>query len=170
MTSQSFKSKEDSLETGSIHEKSLSLEYGVEAVENDKLIGEQVGSYQLLARIGEGATAAVFRAKHVTFDNRIYAIKILHPLIATRPGMRERFLREAKTAAQLSHKNIISIHDFAIDPHLGPYMVMEYLHGQELQELLKKREPYLFSVFKISLFKCVRHYLLHTPIVLFIET
>lgn len=105
--------------------------------QEDTLAGKELGNYRLLERIGMGATALVYRAEHTKLG-RIYAVKILHPSISIRPGMRERFLREAKTAGQLNHENIIFIADFAIDPELGPYMVMEYLQGENLQDVLKR--------------------------------
>jgi serine/threonine protein kinase len=111
-------------------------EFANELIPADKLIGYQIGNYRLQDQIGEGATAVVYRAQHVSLD-RIYAVKILHPILVSRPGMRERFIREAKTAAQLNHENIIAINDFAIDPHLGPYMVMEFLEGQTLQYVIQ---------------------------------
>lgn len=107
------------------------------AQEEDALAGKRIGNYRLIERIGMGATALVYRAEHTQLG-RTYAVKILHPSISIRQGMRERFLREAKTAGQLNHKNIIFIADFAIDPELGPYMVMEYLHGENLQDVLKR--------------------------------
>lgn len=120
----------------------------------DPWIGQILGNYRLLQRIGEGATAIVYRAEHVQLG-RIYALKILHPMIATRPGMRERFLREAQTVAQLEHENIIFINDFAIDPQLGPYMVMEYLQGHTLKDVLETHGPQpLPLVLSISLQVC----------------
>lgn len=120
----------------------------------DPWINQILGNYRLLQRIGEGATAIVYRAQHVQLES-IYAIKILHPMIATRPGMRERFLREARTVAQLKHENIILIHDFAIDPQLGPYMVMEYLQGHTLKDVLQIQGPQsLPLVLAISLQIC----------------
>lgn len=107
--------------------------------EEDTLAGKVLGNYRLLDRIGIGATALVYRAEHIQLG-RIYAVKILHPSISIRHGMRERFLREAKTAGQLNHENIIFIADFAIDPELGPYMVMEFLKGENLQEVIKRGE------------------------------
>ncbi len=127
----------------------------------DRLVGKRVGNYQLLERVGEGATAMVYRAEHAQL-NRLYAVKILHPMIATRSGMRERFLREAQTVVQLEHENIISINDFAIDPEFGPYMVMEYLEGKTLKEVVGQEGPLpLPRVLSISLQVCAALSLAH---------
>lgn len=120
----------------------------------DPWVNQIIGNYRLLKRIGEGATAIVYRATHLQLD-RIYALKILHPMIATQPGMRDRFLREAKTAAQLEHENIIFINDFAIDATFGPYMVMEYLEGMTLKEVLEEQGILpLHRILAISLQVC----------------
>ncbi len=120
----------------------------------DPWVHQIIGNYRLLKRIGEGATAIVYRASHIQLD-RLYALKILHPMIATQPGMRERFLREAKTAAQLEHENIIFINDFAIDATFGPYMVMEYLEGMTLKEVLEAQGIIpLHRILAISLQVC----------------
>ncbi len=105
--------------------------------EDDHLLGMELGSYRLVERLGEGASAVVYRAEHVRLGIP-YAIKILHPIIASRQGMRERFLREAQAAGSLRHENVVFIADFAIDTKIGPYMVMEYLEGETLQAVLER--------------------------------
>ncbi|MCK6512890.1 serine/threonine protein kinase, partial [Myxococcota bacterium] len=105
--------------------------------EDDPLLGIELGSYRLVERLGEGASAVVYRAEHVRLGIP-YAIKILHPIIASRQGMRERFLREAQAAGSLRHENVVFISDFAIDTKIGPYMVMEYLQGETLQAVLER--------------------------------
>ncbi len=101
------------------------------------LIGREIGHYRLLKLIGEGATAVVYLAEDYKLERKC-AIKILHPMIAKRPGIKDRFLREAKMAAKLKHENIIVIHDFDIDEKLGPFIVMELLEGYSLHQLLEK--------------------------------
>ncbi|MEM1009494.1 MAG: serine/threonine-protein kinase, partial [Myxococcota bacterium] len=105
--------------------------------EVDHLLGQEIGSYRLVERLGEGATAVIYRAEHRRL-NIPYAVKILHPLIASRKGMRERFLREAKAAGSLRHENVVFIADFDIAPNIGPYMVMEYLQGETLEAVLQR--------------------------------
>jgi serine/threonine protein kinase/tetratricopeptide (TPR) repeat protein len=89
-----------------------------------------IGRYQLLEKLGQGGMGVVYRA-HDTLLQRIVAIKVISTPIEKSPEPRERFFREARAAGQLSHKNIITIHD--LGEHEGqPYLAMEYLIGQDL--------------------------------------
>ena len=67
------------------------------------------GEYSLERELGRGGMGIVYLAREVQLE-RLVAIKVLPPALAERPGFRERFLREARTAAQLSHPNIVPIH------------------------------------------------------------
>src|SRR6476646_4156964 len=89
-----------------------------------------IGRYQLLEKLGQGGMGIVYRALD-TLLQRIVAVKVISAPIDTDPEPRERFFREARAAGQLSHKNIITIHD--LGEHEGqPYLAMEYLTGQDL--------------------------------------
>src|SRR6476620_5208608 len=89
-----------------------------------------IGRYQLLEKLGQGGMGIVYRALD-TLLQRIVAVKVISTPIDTDPEPRERFFREARAAGQLSHKNIITIHD--LGEHEGqPYLAMEYLTGQDL--------------------------------------
>jgi serine/threonine-protein kinase len=89
-----------------------------------------IGRYQLLEKLGQGGMGIVYRALD-TLLQRIVAVKVISGPIDTDPEPRERFFREARAAGQLSHKNIITIHD--LGEHEGqPYLAMEYLTGQDL--------------------------------------
>jgi serine/threonine protein kinase len=89
-----------------------------------------IGRYQLLEKLGQGGMGIVYRALD-TLLQRIVAVKVISAAIDTDPEPRERFFREARAAGQLSHKNIITIHD--LGEHEGqPYLAMEYLTGQDL--------------------------------------
>tara|TARA_B100000609_G_C17222355_1_gene441174 strand:+ start:7070 stop:9427 length:2358 start_codon:yes stop_codon:yes gene_type:complete len=127
--------KQDDTEEAS-SQQMTALDADVEA-ELDNLVGEVLGNYRLIDKIGEGASAVVYRAEHVQLGVH-YAVKILHPAILSRKGMKERFLREARAAGQLRHENVVFIADFAVDSKLGPYMVMEYLEGETLQAILER--------------------------------
>ena len=91
-----------------------------------------IGRYQLLERLGQGGMGVVYRA-HDTLLERTVAVKIISAPIDQNADLRERFFREARSAGQLSHRNIITIHD--LGEHEGqPYLAMEFLEGQDLQE------------------------------------
>ncbi|MDB5698612.1 MAG: serine/threonine protein kinase [Alphaproteobacteria bacterium] len=96
---------------------------------------ELVGRYRIERRIGEGAMADVYRAHDPSID-RIIAIKILKNEFRQNPEIATRFLREAKAAGALSHPNIVTIHDVGeVDGY--PYIAMELLDGQPLDEIIR---------------------------------
>ena len=81
----------------------------------------------------------VYRA-HDTLLERVVALKVISTSIEDNPELRERFFREARAAGQLSHRNIITIHD--LGEHEGqPYLAMEFLSGEDLQHRLARQEP-----------------------------
>ena len=81
----------------------------------------------------------VYRA-HDTLLERVVALKIIATSIEDNPELRERFFREARAAGQLSHRNVITIHD--LGEHEGqPYLAMEFLTGEDLQHRLSRQEP-----------------------------
>ena len=97
----------------------------------------QVGRYQLFETLGAGATSRVVRG----FDpmiGRHLAIKLFHSELATGEA-RDRFLREARVVGQLTHPNIITLHDMGIEESTQtPYLVMEFIDGTPLNRLLEK--------------------------------
>lgn len=93
--------------------------------------------YQLEDRLGSGGMSMVFRARDLMLE-RIVAIKILRKDYSNNPEFRERFRQEAKAAANLSHPNIVTVHDFGLDSN-QLFIVMEYVPGTDLKTLLKQR-------------------------------
>lgn len=93
--------------------------------------------YEILELIGQGGMADVYLAKD-TILNRVIAIKILRTSLAKDPIYITRFQREASAAAALSHKNIVEIYDVGEDGDKY-YIVMEYVPGTTLKELVHKR-------------------------------
>ncbi len=93
--------------------------------------------YQLLEQIGRGGMAYVFRARDLLLD-RYVAIKILREDYSHDPLFQERFRQEARAAANLSHPNIVTVHDFGFDGG-KLYIVMEYVPGTDLKTLLRQR-------------------------------
>lgn len=117
-----------------------------------------LGQYEVLDVIGRGGMGIVLRA----FDsklNRVVAIKVLLPQLAANPAARRRFLREAQAAAAVIHPHVVTIHaveESAVTsadarPAAPPYLVMEYVDGQSLQEKLDRAGPLrLEEILRIS--------------------
>jgi len=102
------------------------------------VIGENIGPYRLVEKLGKGGMATVFKAYHPSLD-RYIAIKALHPAFMEHPGFLDRFEREAKVVAKLEHPNIVPIYDFA--EHEGrPYLVFKYVRGETLKARLEKSQ------------------------------
>jgi serine/threonine protein kinase len=98
--------------------------------------GENVGSYRIIEKLGQGGMATVFKAYHPSLD-RYVAIKVLHPAFKEDPQFLERFTREARVVARLEHPNIVQVYDFA--EHDGqPYLVMKFIEGETLKARLQK--------------------------------
>jgi serine/threonine protein kinase len=97
----------------------------------------QVGRYQLFETLGVGATSRVVRGFDPMIGRRL-AIKLFRPELAIGEA-RERFLREARVVGQLTHPNIITLHDMGIEESTQtPYLVMEFIDGTPLDRLLEK--------------------------------
>ena len=93
--------------------------------------------YKLLQPLGSGGMAVVFKA-HDEMLERIVAVKILREDYASDPDFRERFKQEAKAAANLSHPNIVTVHDFGLDED-QVFIVIEYIDGTDLKTLIRKK-------------------------------
>ncbi|MEO7995876.1 MAG: serine/threonine-protein kinase [Gemmatimonadaceae bacterium] len=97
------------------------------------------GRYSIDRELGRGGMGVVYLAREVHLD-RFVAIKLLPPEFASRPALRERFLREAQLAAKLSHPNIIPIHSVEqIDGFV--FFVMAYVDGETLAQRVQSRGP-----------------------------
>jgi len=92
------------------------------------------GRYRLATLLGAGASAQVFLAEDVRLA-RLVAVKLLHPGLAGDQGFLRRFRVEAQAAAALNHPNVLSVFDWGEEPD-GPFLVLEYLEGGSLRELL----------------------------------
>jgi len=93
--------------------------------------------YQLIQAIGNGGMAVVYHARDLMLERPV-AIKILRQDFSRDEAFRERFRLEAKAAANLSHPNIVTVHDFGFDSD-RLYLVMEYVPGTDLKSILKSR-------------------------------
>lgn len=102
----------------------------------DDYTGRVIKSYEVRERIGEGGFGAVYRA-HQQFIGREVAIKIILPQYANRPDFIRRFETEAQLVARLEHPHIVPLYDYWREPS-GAYLVMRWLRGGSIHELLKR--------------------------------
>src|SRR5919205_113053 len=101
------------------------------------LVGTRLGGrYRLEARIGQGGMSTVYRALDQTLQRRV-AIKLLHREIASDSDQLERFRREARAVAQLSHPHIVGVIDAGEDEN-RPYIVFEYVEGETLKDRIRR--------------------------------
>ena len=103
------------------------------------LAASLAGQYDLERELGRGGMGVVYLAHDVKLDREV-AIKVLPPLLAGSADVRERFLREARTAARLSHPNIVAIHR-ADELDSRVFFVMGYIAGESLAERLRRTGP-----------------------------
>ena len=96
--------------------------------------------YTLVSLIGEGGMGVVYEAQHELINRRL-AVKFLHPQYADNAEAVARFQREAQAAAKIGHENIIEITDMGKTADDGPYIVMEYLEGADVQRIIEAEGP-----------------------------
>lgn len=101
--------------------------------------GAMLGPYQIVARIGHGGMAAVYRAYHPALDRQV-ALKVLPEFFADDETYRLRFQEEARSVARLKHPNILNIFDFGCDDGIA-YLVLELVEGGTLADRLGKPMP-----------------------------
>ncbi|MFJ8808955.1 Stk1 family PASTA domain-containing Ser/Thr kinase [Streptomyces sp. NPDC102490] len=104
----------------------------------DPLVGQVLdGRYRVEARIAVGGMATVYRAVDTRLD-RVLALKVMHPTLATDAAFVERFIREAKSVARLDHPNVVQVFDQGAEGAYV-YLAMEYIAGCTLRDVLRER-------------------------------
>ncbi|MET7956677.1 Stk1 family PASTA domain-containing Ser/Thr kinase [Streptomyces sp. NPDC005317] len=104
----------------------------------DPLVGQLLdGRYRIDARIAVGGMATVYRAVDTRLD-RVLALKVMHPALATDAAFVERFIREAKSVARLAHPNVVGVFDQGAQGAYV-YLAMEYVAGCTLRDVLRER-------------------------------
>ncbi|MFI7386863.1 Stk1 family PASTA domain-containing Ser/Thr kinase [Streptomyces sp. NPDC049813] len=104
----------------------------------DPMLGHVLdGRYRVDARIAVGGMATVYRAVDTRLD-RVLALKVMHPSLATDVSFVERFIREAKSVARLAHPNVVGVFDQGADGAYV-YLAMEYVAGCTLRDVLRDR-------------------------------
>jgi eukaryotic-like serine/threonine-protein kinase len=100
------------------------------------LTGRKLGEYEVLDVIGHGGMGEVYKG---IGNDRVVAVKVLPQKFARQPEFRKRFAREADTMTLLEHPNIVKMYDYGETEDGTAYMVLEYIEGQELSDLLRQR-------------------------------
>lgn len=100
----------------------------------------KLGSYKIDRMLGEGGMGFVYEATHEVLGRRT-AIKLLRPELATQEQVVTRFLNEAKAVNLIDHQNIINVYDYGDGADGSVYFVMEFLEGETLDDLMRKRKP-----------------------------
>ncbi|AKT43334.1 protein kinase domain-containing protein [Chondromyces crocatus] len=98
------------------------------------------GKYRVERTIGAGGMGVVVAVRHLRLNARV-ALKLLRPEVAQREASVERFLREARAAAQIQSEHVVRVFDADVLPSGIPFMVMEYLEGEDLGQALSERGP-----------------------------
>jgi CheY-like chemotaxis protein len=120
------------------------------------VLGNRYGDVQ---QIGQGAMGIVFKATDKTLDRNV-ALKLLNPDFLPNAPSLVRFKQEAQNVARLLHPNIVTIYDFGVSPNGVPYLVMEYLNGSSLEDVLM-REHQIHPKQALKIFKQVCDSLVH---------
>lgn len=107
----------------------------------DSFEGQIVGGkYRVGALVGSGGMGTVWLGQHIGLGTRV-AIKFIRPQFAERPDARRRFEIEARAAASVESKHAVKVYDYGLNDQGLPYIVMEYLEGESLSELLIREGP-----------------------------
>ena len=108
-------------------------------MDSGNLVGTRLGKYELRAEIGRGGMGTVYKGYDPMLDSWV-AVKVLAPHLVWEQKFVERFIREARAARKLRHPGIVTVYDVGQEAGWY-YIVMEYLEGQTLTELIRERGP-----------------------------
>jgi serine/threonine-protein kinase len=112
----------------------------IDAAAADARIGSLVDKYVIVRLVGRGGMGAVYEARHAHLERR-FAIKFLLPELTAAPAIVQRFENEAKAAAKLEHPNLAAVTDVGRAGDGSPYLVMEFLEGEDCARLLRRLGP-----------------------------
>ena len=123
------------------HASEYNQPFACQSIANDRLLGQIIDErYVITALVKAGGMGAVYRAHHRTLG-KIKAIKVLKQSALTNDSALNRFNNEAKAASSLDHPNLVAVHDFGLTADGEPYLVMDYVDGKSLCEILKDDGP-----------------------------
>jgi serine/threonine protein kinase/very-short-patch-repair endonuclease len=103
----------------------------------DPRLGSLVGKYKIERLLGKGGMGAVYEARHVQLARRV-AVKFMLPQYASEPRILRRFENEARAAGRLEHANVVAVTDLGRANDGSPYLVMEFLEGEDCAQLLRR--------------------------------
>jgi len=110
----------------------------VVALQEPSLVGQQLdGRYQVMQQLGGGMLTSVYEARHAS-SGRHFAIKVLRAGLAAKPNILDRFLQQARAAAQLRHDNVVAIEEFGYTPTQSVYAAVELVVADTLQTILDR--------------------------------
>lgn len=109
--------------------------------------GQQLGPYRVISQLGTGGMATIYKAQHERLG-RTVAIKMLHPMFLQDDNFLARFEREAQIVAQLEHPHIVPVYDFS-EFERQPYLVMKYIEGRTLRQMMDRQPPTLEQIVSI---------------------
>lgn len=105
------------------------------------MIGQKISQYQILEKLGEGGMGVVYLAEDTVLGRRVAFKSLKNSELPEYNQYKTRFLREARLASVLNHPNIVSVYDYGETADGMPYLVMEYVKGKNLAELLRENKP-----------------------------
>ena len=100
---------------------------------------QKFGKYEIIAELGRGGMGVVYRARD-PFIGRLVALKTLTPDVLSEPELLKRFYREAQSAGNLHHPNVVTIYDLG-EAEGVPYIAMELVEGESLREIIARQTP-----------------------------
>lgn len=105
----------------------------------DPLIGATLqDTYTIVRRVGEGGMSQIYEAHHARLAGRRFAIKVLRARLAKSEAIRDRFQREIKAVASISHPAVVGVFDYGVTSQGWPYMVSEFYDGLDIRACLAK--------------------------------
>ncbi len=131
-------------------------------MQNDPLVGRQLGAYRIQSLLGEGGMARVYKAYHDRLRRKV-AIKVIRPQSAGQADFQVRFEQEAQLVASLQHHNIVAVYDFGEIESLS-YLVMQYVGGGTLRDQLidgQPLEPRRAALYALQMARALQHAHLH---------
>ena len=112
-------------------------------------IADLEGKYEIVAKLKEGGMGAIYKVRHRLLDE-LRVVKVLRTQHEGDEELRMRLAREARSAIQLRHPNVVQIFDFSHDDTGAGLIVMEYIHGADLTYLVKEPRPSLALILEIA--------------------